>query len=496
MVTTVLCCVLSDPWGCRCASKHRRQLILVQAFLTVAALACVLTAALAGNSLHAHAVTSLPWVLWYVDDDAIYEYDVGSVNASHAPTFAARESSVVQEYMDADATNISGKYSLGFRHACLDRDGRGTGDRADDNGCFTHDVMEDTFYAFNDNHHSFHAAHTLRLLKTLLEASSGRKVIIPELQGPEPLFVTHAYRARDGTNFACSPSTTSATAGVSWSWPATIANCTQVYSKERHSFEAGFQGHHLYLYVRRSVTVPVNVTVPLEWYTIRGELLYAENSTLLTTCIPNQPEAYGCESVDVLLGAFRKQFDDCDVRQDLCNDYWRHPQAREPVAIPPTHPQPTHPSLGGPQVLPSAADGAEVHKRHLGLRRGLRDPPRDGLLRRGASGLLAGAAGGRVQTRHREDRSRQEGSAGLVDGGASDLGGGHHDSLRPRVQRRSSGDVYRAPCGGGAEKRNLLAPSPRCCRRTGAASFQPRSALASTSSSPASSSTSLASLSS
>ena len=23
--------------------------------------------------------------------------------------------------------------------------------------------------------------------------------------------------------------------------------------------------------------------------------------------------------------------------------------------------------------------------------------------------------------------------------------------------------VYRAPCGGGAEKRNLLAPSPRCC---------------------------------
>ena len=342
MVTTVLCCVLSDPWGCRCASKHRRQLILVQAFLTVAALACVLTAALAGNSLHAHAVTSLPWVLWYVDDDATYEYDVGSVNASHAPTFAARESSVVQEHMDADATNISGKYSLGFRHACLDRDERGTGDRADDNGCFTHDVMEDTFYAFNDNHHSFHAAHTLMLLKTLLEASSGRKVIIPELQGPEPLFVTHAYRARDGTNFACSPSTTSVTpAGVSWSWPATIANCTQVYSKERHSFEAGFQGHHLYHYVRRSVTVPVNVTVPLEWYTLRGELLYAENSTLLTTCIPNQPEGYGCESVDVLLGAFRKQFDDCDVRQDLCNDYWRHPQAREPVAIPPTHPQPT-----------------------------------------------------------------------------------------------------------------------------------------------------------
>jgi hypothetical protein len=191
--------------------------------------------------------------------------------------------------------------------------------------------MEDTFYAFNENHHSYHAAHTLRLLKTLLEASSGRKVIIPELQGPEPLFVTHAYRARDGTNFACSPSTTSATAGVSWSWPATTANCTQVYSKERHSFEAGFQGHHLYLYVRRSVTVPVNVTVPLEWYTIRGELLYAENSTLLTTCIPNQPEAYGCESVDVLLGAFRKQFDDCDVRQDLCNDYWRYypPQRME-----------------------------------------------------------------------------------------------------------------------------------------------------------------------
>ena len=24
-------------------------------------------------------------------------------------------------------------------------------------------------------------------------------------------------------------------------------------------------------------------------------------------------------------------------------------------------------------------------------------------------------------------------------------------------------DLYRAPCGGGAEKRNLLAPSPRCC---------------------------------
>ena len=25
--------------------------------------------------------------------------------------------------------------------------------------------------------------------------------------------------------------------------------------------------------------------------------------------------------------------------------------------------------------------------------------------------------------------------------------------------------VYRAPCGGGAEKRNLLAPSPRCCKQ-------------------------------
>ena len=25
--------------------------------------------------------------------------------------------------------------------------------------------------------------------------------------------------------------------------------------------------------------------------------------------------------------------------------------------------------------------------------------------------------------------------------------------------------VYRAPCGGGAEKRNLLAPSPWCCKQ-------------------------------
>ena len=68
--------------------------------------------------------------------------------------------------------------------------------------------------------------------------------------------------------------------------------------------------------------------------------------------------------------------------------------------------------------------------------------------------------------RWRSQKHRQWPSAG-VSGGGRDLTLRADDpTLRGTTQPNPTTQcVYRAPCGGGAEKRNLLAPSPWCCKQ-------------------------------